>query len=206
MRSTGVIAGSILLLLVGCNSKSTPHEATPTTPAPVETITSAAAPTSVDAASPPPPSLQGIGASQDAWNQGHTSDPDPKLVPNCCYLPKVDDAENSGDDTGATAQSDGGYVYSYERRFPNHTTTAEALRVLVADDLPPDARLVRHSLDGACNSYIYASKLLEELPAKSRAPFVLVTLLPVSTSNSYSPTNVVYADLSVWPDKSMPPC
>lgn len=193
MRATVVAFG--VFLAASCTAHSSPGR--PQTGAPTGGVTGSSAPTT---------GLTGIGATIDEWNQSHVPDPDPRAASNCCYLPQVNDAERAGDDTWAAVMSDGGYVYSYERRFPEGTSTASAISALQAEDLPRDARLVRHALKASCNFYLYSSRTLNTLPPKSRAPFVLVTLLPKSTASRYSETNVVYADLDVWPNRSIPPC
>lgn len=152
------------------------------------------------------PGLPGIGATRDDWNVRHTEDPDPKLAPGCCYVPVIDTADQDHSDTWATVESDSGYIYSYQRRFPRHTDLTEATAMVARQDLPPDARLVKHKLDGGCNTFVYRSRLLAGLPKPIGTPFVQVTFFAPNLGDVFLPGNVPSASVDLWPDESIPSC
>jgi hypothetical protein len=166
--------------------------------------------TSGPAGSPPARSapangLTGIGASLDEWNAAHQADPDPKLVPNCCYGPFIP----SGDagrtmDTWAAVQSSG-TVYSYLRSFPAGTSDTYALSLMESQDLPSDAvRVVDNDPgDGSCELFVYHSARLAQIdPTLDYVSFDLHS----ESTDEIDSTNIQAADVTLSGDADPGSC
>jgi hypothetical protein len=100
--------------------------------------------------------LTGYGATKKAWAAHHVADPNPKLDPGCCFLPK----QRDGNDRYFAVQYDGGRVFLYEMDFAPRISATTARR-LMRKEVPPDARLVAHVRKRTCEQLLYRSAMLK---------------------------------------------
>jgi hypothetical protein len=140
--------------------------------------------------------LTGFGANINTWNQHHRADPDPKLAPNCCYLPKIRFAgQSSLQDTWYALQLDErGQVYAYSRAFTGGSHEAEATALIERDDLPSDARLVKSAVGDGCKLFLYRSAQLDQ--QMKAGTWISVFYESPGDGTTYSPDNVHDAGLS----------
>ena len=110
--------------------------------------------------------LVGIGATKAAFAAHHQADPDPKLVPGCCFLPK----ERGGGDHIITVSYGHGRVFSYEIDYAPNVSLATADAEL-ASELPPDSKLVYRVRKSDCEMRQYKSAALLRIdgPVKETA-------------------------------------
>jgi hypothetical protein len=138
--------------------------------------------------------LTGFGATEANWDAHHQHDLDPKLVPGCCYGPRIDTVDQAGSDTWVGVQTDA-VVYLYNRNFPKHTTRSEALAALVRDDLPPDAHMVASKLGSGCELFLYRSAMLA-VQAPDLGSYISFDLHSGGDETVYDRSEVTGADLS----------
>lgn len=110
--------------------------------------------------------LTGIGATKAAFAAHHQADPNPKLVPGCCFLPK----EQSGGDHFITVTYVKGRVFSYEIDYAPNAPLAIAESEL-GRELPSDAKLVSQVKKSECVMLQYRSATLAQIdgPVKETA-------------------------------------
>lgn len=110
--------------------------------------------------------LVGIGATKAAFAANHQADPNPKLVPGCCFLPK----ERGGGDHIITVSYASRRVFSYEIDYAPNASLATADAEL-ARELPPDAKLVYQVRKSECEMRQYKSITLSRIdgPLKESA-------------------------------------
>jgi hypothetical protein len=102
--------------------------------------------------------LTGFGATRRDWAAHHVADPNPKLVRGCCFLPKQKD----GYDRYYSVEYDNGRVVSYGMDFLPRVRASTA-RLLMKDELPPDAHVVARAKRGTCEQIEYRSPTLKKV-------------------------------------------
>jgi hypothetical protein len=102
--------------------------------------------------------LTGFGATRRDWAAHHVADPNPKLVRGCCFLPKQKD----GYDRYYNVTYSKGRVDSYGMDFLPRVRASTA-RLLMKEELPPDARVVARAKKGTCEQIEYRSATLMKL-------------------------------------------
>ncbi len=100
--------------------------------------------------------LTAYGATRKAWNAHHVGDPNPKLSKGCCFLPR----QRDGYDRYYEVMYDGGRVISYGMHFTPRISASSA-RLLMRQELPQDARLVRRVRRHTCEQLLYRSATLK---------------------------------------------